>query len=153
MTARRFAAIAVAAAVIYMVFLGWRGLLLLGSGSVGGVLLGLAVLVLPALGVYLVWKEVSFGIRVEALAKRLEAAGELPADDLPRRPSGRIEREAADERFATASDDLDSLPNDPGAWFRVAVAYDDAGDRRRARAAMRRAIALESGRGPAGPAN
>ena len=52
-------------------------------------MLGLAVLVFPLLGAYLVWRELQFGAAYRALARELEAAGELPVDDLPRRPSGR----------------------------------------------------------------
>jgi Flp pilus assembly protein TadD len=35
-----------------------------------------------------------------------------------------------------------TAPDDWAAWFRLGLAYDDAGDRRRAREALQRAIAL-----------
>jgi len=112
--------------------------------SAGGILLvlGLAILVLPLLGVYVVVREWQFGGKVEALANSLGSRGELPIDDLPKRASGRPEREAADERFAQRAAQVQDAPNDAGAWFRLAVAYDDAGDRKRARSSMRRAVAL-----------
>ncbi len=68
--------------------------------------------------------------------------GGLPVDDLPRTPSGRIEKDAADERFATYEQQVQEAPDDWRAWYRLAIGYDDARDRKRARAAMRRAIAL-----------
>jgi Flp pilus assembly protein TadD len=37
---------------------------------------------------------------------------------------------------------VESAEDDWSAWFRLGLAYDDAGDRRRARAAMRTAIRL-----------
>ena len=77
--------------------------------------------------------------RTAELGRALDATGELPEDDLPRRPSGRVEREAADARFAVRQREVEASPN-WGAWFRLAAGYDDAGDRRRARAAMRMAI-------------
>lgn len=106
------------------------------------VLLGLAILVLPLIGCYVVVREWQFGRQVQALASYLDRRGELPADDLPKRPSGRAEREAADERFNERADEVQRTPQDPGAWFRLAVAYDDAGDRKRARSSMRKAVAL-----------
>jgi hypothetical protein len=36
-------------------------------------------------------------------------------------------------------------PQDPAAWFAVSLAYDAGADRKRARAAMRHAVALRSG--------
>jgi Flp pilus assembly protein TadD len=37
---------------------------------------------------------------------------------------------------------VEDAPDDWRTWFRLGIAYDDAGDRRRAREAMRRAISL-----------
>lgn len=119
--------------------------------SAGGLLtlLGAAILALPLLGVYVVVREWQFGQRTAALAQELARRGELPADDLPKRPSGRPQRDAADQRFAERAQEVHEAPQDPGAWFRLAVAYDDAGDRKRARATMRKAVALfEQQRGP-----
>lgn len=113
----------------------------ISTGGIG-VLLGLAVLILPFIGVYVVVREWQFGRKTQALAEELGRRGELPADDLPKRPSGRPQRSAADSRFAERAAEVHQTPNDPGAWFRLAVAYDDAGDRKRARSAMRKAVAL-----------
>ncbi len=112
----------------------------------GGVLLllGLAILILPLLGVYVVVREWQFGLKVAQLADYLHARGELPVDDLPKRASGRPQRRAADQRFEERAAEVSDAPDDPGAWFRLAVAYDDAGDRRRGRASMRTAVALHA---------
>lgn len=136
-------AVLVAVLGVYLVLLGWRGVLLLGSGSTVGVLLGVGVLGLPVVGAVLVAAELRFGAGSARLGRRLDAEGGLPVDDLPRRPSGRVDREAADAVFARRRTEVEAAPEDWRGWFRLAVAYDDAGDRRRARAALRRAIALE----------
>jgi hypothetical protein len=136
--------VGVAAVVLlaYAGILGLKGVALLRSGSAVGVLLGLAVLVVPILGVLLVVREIGFGRRCAALADVLAAEGGLPEDDLPRRPSGRVDRAAADEQFAAMRTAVEADPQSWRAWFRLALAYDAAGDRTRARAAARHAIAL-----------
>jgi Flp pilus assembly protein TadD len=127
---------------VYLVLVGWRGVLLVRTGDAVAVGLGLAVLVLPAVAVVVVGKEVRFGLATQRMARELEAAGALPVDDLPRRPSGRVAREAADLSFAGRRAEVEAAPADWRAWYRLAVAYDDAGDRRRAREAMRHAVRL-----------
>jgi hypothetical protein len=126
----------------YSVMLGAKGVALLRSGSVVGVLLGLAILAMPLLGVTLLGRELEFGRRCAALADTLAAEGGLPVDDLPRRPSGRVDRAAADAHFARMRAETEAAPDSWRAWFRLALAYDAAGDRTRARAAARHAIAL-----------
>jgi Flp pilus assembly protein TadD len=76
------------------------------------------------------------------MAERLDAEG-VPADEIaPRLPSGRVDRNAADARFDLRRVEVEADPADWRGWYRLALAYDDAGDRRRARAAMRHAIDL-----------
>ena len=128
--------------VFYAGTIGFRGVLLLGSGSAVGVLLGVALLVVPVLGVGLVLREVQFGRETARLARDLEADGGPPPDDLPRRPSGRVDRAAADAVFEERRRETEQHPDDWRTWFRLALAYDAAGDRTRARAAVRHAIAL-----------
>jgi hypothetical protein len=134
-------AVLVLAFVFYAVTIGWRGLLLVGDGRPVTVLLGLAVLVLPFVAGWAVWREVSFGLATERLGRRLDDEGGLPPDDLPRRPSGRVERGAADAAFTGYRAAVESDPQDWRGWYRLALAYDAAGARRRARAAAREAIA------------
>ncbi|MFG1623265.1 hypothetical protein [Kribbella sp. NPDC049227] len=141
MNAKRAAIVLAAVFVAYAALLGWRGVLLIGTGDPIAVGLGIAVLVIPVLGAFLVWRELQFGRRTEVLARELESTGGLPVDDLPRRPSGRIDRVAADEAFEKYKAEAEAAPGDWRVWFRLSTAYDAAGDRRRARATMRTAIA------------
>ncbi|MGW1341499.1 hypothetical protein ACWCOV_10635 [Kribbella sp. NPDC002412] len=141
MTAKRMAIVLAVVFVAYAGLLGWRGVLLIGTGDPVAVGLGVAVLVIPVLGAFLVWRELQFGRRTEVLARELEASGGLPVDDLPRRPSGRVDRAAADVAFEKYKAEAEAAPDDWRVWFRLSTAYDAAGDRRRARAMMRTAIA------------
>jgi hypothetical protein len=141
MTAKRAAIVIAVVFAAYAGLLGWRGVLLIGTGDPVAVVLGIAVLVIPVLGAYLVWRELQFGRRTEVLARELEAVGGLPVDDLPRRPSGRIDRAAADAAFVKYKAEAEAAPEDWRVWFRLSTAYDAAGDRRRARSTMRTAIA------------
>ena len=65
---------------------------------------------------------------------------------LPRRPSGRVDRDAADAHFEVIRAEVEAAPEDWRGWYRLAHAYDLAGDRKRARSAMRHAIELAHGR-------
>ncbi len=132
----------------YAVTIGWRGVLLVRDGRTAAVALGLGVLVLPVIAGWAVWKEVRFGLATQRLARILDAEGALPVDDLPRRPSGRVDRAAADAAFESYRADVERGPGDWRAWYRLATAYDAAGDRRRARAAARQAIALSADAAP-----
>lgn len=142
MTARRIAIALALALVVYLAFTAARAWALIASGDPVPVVLGVAVLVLPLVGAWVLWRELAFGLGMEDMARRLEAEGGLPVDDLPRSPSGRVERDAADAVFSRRRVEVEATPHDWRAWYRLAVAYDDARDRRRARAAMRRALAL-----------
>lgn len=127
--------------VLYLVAVAGRAVALIGTGEPVAVGLGTAVLVLPLLGVWLLVREWTLAVRVQAMADELAAAGRLPVDDLPRTPSGRVERAAADEAFVRARADVEDSPEDWEAWFRLGFAYDAARDRRRAREALRTAFA------------
>ncbi|MBX0299959.1 hypothetical protein K2F54_08205 [Cryobacterium sp. 1639] len=129
--------------VFYLVLVGWRAVLFVQSGEPEGILIGVALIVLPIIGAWALVREILFGARCERLVKQLDAEGALPIDDLPTRPSGRPYREAADAQFPEFRDAVDAAPEDWRAWFRLGLAYDASGDRRRARGALRTAMALE----------
>jgi hypothetical protein len=132
-------------AAAYMLFAIWQGVLFLRSGDLIAALLGIAVLALPLLGLWMIYRELRFGLAVQKLAERLDRDGALPLDNLPRLPSGRIERDAADAEFEQASLVVAQEPRSAAAWFRLSLAYEAARDRKRARKAMRYAVALDAG--------
>jgi cytochrome c-type biogenesis protein CcmH/NrfG len=131
--------------IVYFWLLADRAIALIGSGSVAGIALGIGVLLLPIIGVVLVGWELRFGWQTQKLARRLAADDLLPDDsELPRRASGRVERDAADAHFEVIRAEVEAAPEDWRGWYRLAHAYDLAGDRKRARSAMRQAIDLEN---------
>ena len=139
----RFAAIALTAIlVVYLVAVGRSALALTATGEPQAVGLGVAVLVLPLMGAWLVFREWRLAVEVQQMADQLADEGRLPVDDLPRTPGGRIVRGAADEAFGAARQRVEDGPEDWAAWFHLAFAYDAARDRRRARAALRTAARL-----------
>lgn len=143
MSTRVGVALMAAALALYIVLVAQRAYLLLASGEPVAIAMGAALVLLPVLGAWGLWRELRFGMRAQALARRLEAEGGLPAEEIDVRESGRPERAQADALFPAYRADVEAHPDDWRAWFRLGLVYDGAGDRRRARHAVRTAIALE----------
>jgi cytochrome c-type biogenesis protein CcmH/NrfG len=131
------------ALVLYIVLVAQRGWLLLTSGEPIGIAMGIALFVLPVVAVWALGRELWFGMRAETIGRRLENEGGLPDQEVAVRPSGRVVREDGDAAFPAFRADVEAHPDEWRAWYRLGLAYDAAGDRRRARAAVRTAIALE----------
>jgi cytochrome c-type biogenesis protein CcmH/NrfG len=133
-----------AALVVYLVLLGRAAVLMISSGRAVAIGLGGALLILPAIGLWAMIATLRAGLAHQKLARLAAEDGmELDVSELPRRPSGRIERDAADALFDTVRAELDSDPHDWLRWYRLARAYDYAGDRSRAREAMKKAVELQ----------
>jgi uncharacterized membrane protein (DUF485 family) len=128
---------------VYIVLVGVRAVQFVLTGVPIAIAIGVVLIILPIVGAWALVREVMFGVRTQQLVERLEREGELPVDDLPKRPSGRPVRDAADEEFPAFRDAVEANETDWRAWFRLGLAYDASGDRRRARGALRTAIALE----------
>lgn len=142
MTAKYSAILMAALLAVYVVLVGWRAVQFVSTGEPVGVAMGIALIVLPLIAAWAIWRELAFGIRSQALVKRLDAEGGLDLG-LPLLPSGRPERAAATAAFDGFRADVDAEPASWRAWLRLGLAYDAAGDRRRARQAVRKAIELE----------
>jgi cytochrome c-type biogenesis protein CcmH/NrfG len=133
-----------AALLVYLVLLGRTAVLMISSGRAVAVVLGVALLILPAIGLWAMIATLRAGFAHQKLARLVAEDGmELDVSALPRRPSGRIERNAADALFDMVRAELDSDPGDWRRWYRLARAYDYAGDRGRAREAMKKAVELQ----------
>lgn len=127
---------------LYLVFVAQYALLLFGSPEPVAKAMGVALIVLPIIGAWALVTEILFGVRAERLARILETEGGMPSESIPLRPSGRPDREAADAQFPRYQAEVEAEPESWRAWFRLALAYDASGDRRRARWATRRSISL-----------
>jgi hypothetical protein len=144
MSARIGVAVMAVLLLVYIVLVGQRAWLLLVSGDPVGIAMGVALIVLPVVAVWVLGRELWFGVRAEQIARRLEGEGGLPDESVAVRPSGRVMREDGDAVFPTYKAEVEGAPESWRAWYRLALAYDAAGDRKRARAAVRTAISLES---------
>jgi hypothetical protein len=149
MRARTAALILSAVLVIYLGLCLWKGALAVYDGfHAGGApagLIGAGLLIFGFLGSWFLVREIQFGFATERLAVALADEDALHQDEidaLPRTPSGRIDRAAADRLFATRKAETEAAPHDWRTWYRLAVAYSTAKDNARARAAMRHAIRL-----------
>lgn len=131
---------------IYLVVAAQYAVVALASGTAVGVLMGIALVLLPILGGWALVRELTFGARAERLGRRLEEASELPDEQISVRPSGRPDREEADALFPRYRAEVEASPEKWQAWYRLGLAYDAGGDRRRARQAIRRAISLDRGK-------
>lgn len=138
MSAKIWALVMTALAVIYVVLLGQKAVLLILDDSWVAKAMGLALLVLPIVAAWAILTEVKFGIDAERLAK----TNSLPELQLELRPSGRATKESAQVEFerikALVSQDLENWE----LWFRLGECYDASGDRKLARKSIRKAIKL-----------
>ncbi|RMI09773.1 hypothetical protein [Cellulomonas triticagri] len=132
---------------LYVWLIATRAVTFLRTGEPVGIAIGVAVAVIPLLVLGLVAREWALAVDVQKMADTLAARGELPVDDLPRSPGGRIDRAVAHEQFDAARAEAEAAaPDDWAAWYRLAFAYDAAGDRRAARGALRTASRIHRGR-------
>jgi hypothetical protein len=132
------------ALVVYFVLLGRAGVILVSSARPAAIGLGAAIFLLPIIGLWAMIATLRAGFAHQRLARLAREEGmELDISALPRRPSGRIEREAADALFGTVRAEVEDRPDDWRRWYRLARAYDYAGDRGRARETMRKAVEME----------
>jgi tetratricopeptide (TPR) repeat protein len=132
------------ALVVYFFMLGRIAMAFITSGRPAAIGLGVALLILPIIGIWVMVSTLRAGLAHQRLARRIDDDDmELDVSDLPRMPSGRIQRDAADALFATVRGELEQDPDNWRRWYRLARAYDYAGDRSRAREAMRKAVELE----------
>lgn len=133
------------ASIVYLVLIGRIAVELIASGRPAAVGLGVALFALPVIGLWAIVATLRAGFAHQRLARIVhDERMELDVSTLPRRASGRIAREAADALFDTVRDELEHDPGNWRRWYRLARAYDYAGDRARARNAMRTAVAMQA---------
>ena len=133
------------ALIFYFAMLTRTAVALIRSGTPAAVALGIGVLILPMVGAWVLFATLRAALSHQRLARLAAEDGmELDVTDLPRMPSGRIQRDAADALFQITRAELDADPDNWVRWYRLARAYDYAGDRGRARETMRTAVAMQA---------
>lgn len=128
--------------LVCLFLVGQKAVIALGTGEPIAVVIGVALFLLVAIGLWAMLRELSFGSGSARLGRELEALGRLPEEEVPLRPSGRAERDAVDELFPQYRAEVEAEPESWIAWYRLGIVYDGAGDRTRARQAIRQAIRL-----------
>lgn len=129
--------------VLYLVVAGQQAILFIGTGQPVAVGMGVALLVLPAIGLWALVREMQFGFGADRLGRRLDAEGGMPEVETELTPSGRIVRGQAEPLVARYEAAADADPEDWRSRFRLGVVQDAAGRRKDARASIRAAIRLE----------
>ena len=130
--------------LIYTALLANTGITLLLLDEPVAKIMGFFILVFPIIAIWLIIREFVFGVQIERFATIVESQGKWPHFDFDLRPSGRPTRESADRVFASFAKNAEQNPESAIAWFSLGLAYDAAGDRPRARKAMRKALALNA---------
>ena len=133
MSSRTLAWILAAGTTVYMVLAALVAWPLIFTGDPVLMLFGVGIVVIPVLGVWLIWRELMFGRRTQYLGHQLAVEGGFKAD---------ASTGSVDERVAQLQETALAHPDDWRNWYRLAMGYDDARDRRRARGAMREAIRI-----------
>jgi cytochrome c-type biogenesis protein CcmH/NrfG len=118
------------ALVVYFLMLGRIAMAFITSGRPAAIGLGLAVMILPLIGIWVMVSTVRAGLAHQRLARIVKEEGlELDVSSLP--------------RIETVRGELESDPDNWRRWYRLARAYDYAGDRSRARETMTKAVEME----------
>src|SRR5246127_4533064 len=89
-----------AAMLGYFVLLGRMAIAMIASGRAAAVGLGLALMIMPVIGLWVMIATLRAGFAHQKLARLIAADGmELDTSALPRRPSGRLQGDAAEGPF------------------------------------------------------
>ena len=127
--------------LFYVFTLLGRGIILLQEPSLIAVAMGLAILVLPLVALWALFAELQFGLKAQRLSRRLIAL-DIPGLDLDLRASGRATKDSANKELERIQDAVNRDPENWSLWFQLGEAHDAAGERKNARAAIRKAILL-----------
>ena len=92
MTGKRMALLMAVLLGAYLFFSASRAIDFIQAGGIIPIMLGVAILAFPVIGLWVLWREWQFGRATEELGHELAARGELPRRRPPRRPSGRPPR-------------------------------------------------------------
>ncbi len=127
--------------LFYVLTLLGRGIILLQESSLIAIAMGLAILVLPLVALWALFAELQFGLKAQRLSSRLIAL-DIPGLDLDLRASGRATKDSANKELERIQDAVNRDPENWSLWFQLGEAHDAVGERKNARAAIRKAILL-----------
>jgi tetratricopeptide (TPR) repeat protein len=143
LTSAKFGAIVMTGLLgVYLTLVWERSIALVNSPQPIAVAIGSLMLFLPVVAAWGIFLELRFGLRIEKLGEILKKENAWPRFEFELRPSGRPTRESAEAIFGKYQKLVENDESNWKVWFALGLAYDAAGDRARARKAMRSAIAL-----------
>lgn len=143
MMSRIGVAVMAACLALYVAAVAWGAVIFIGSGTVVGIGMGVATVIIAAFGGWALVREIQFGVASERLGRILDAEGGMPTSDAERSPSGRLPNDEADRLIEQYSALAQTAGNDWRAHYRLGVVFDAAGQRKNARASIRQAIDAE----------
>jgi hypothetical protein len=142
--------------LMYFFLVADRAFILLATPDLAAKGFGAGLLVLPVIRLWWMVHEWRLGTTVQRMSDALDREGRLPIHDGATLASGRLTDDAAQAVFEVARRGVEERPEDWGAWFHVAYAYEASRDRPMARKALRHAADLfraeRKGARPAPPA-
>ncbi len=133
------AATTCAIVALYFALVAGRAFMFIREDDAVARALGVAMLVLPAIGVWWLAHEWRTGTVVQRMADELERQDRLPIHDGETDARGKLTESAQVAVFEVARRNVDDHPDDWAAWFHVAYAYEASGDRAMARKSLRHA--------------
>lgn len=138
-------ALAAVGLIIAFGYLVYLASFLFGSDQLSHQGLGAGLVLLALIGAWSTWQILRNGFELQRISRLAAENGcELDLSDLARRPSGRLTPEAADDLFTAIAEEYEADPHNWRTNYRLARAYDHAGDRPRGRTYMRTAVRLLS---------
>jgi len=142
-TGAKLGAVVMSALVLmYLALMGQQGYYFLLQDNWVSKAMGFFVLVLPVFGLWGILRELRFGLAIEKLGKQLEAEDAWPRFKFGTMPSGRANKNEALQEFPEYQEKVEQDPENWRSWFSLGLIYDACGNRKLARKAMRKAIAL-----------
>lgn len=143
MTGAKLGAVVMSALVVlYLALMGQQGYYFLIQDNPVPKSMGFFILILPLFGFWGIFRELRFGLAIEKLGRQLESEDAWPRFDFGVLPSGRANKSEALREFPLYQEKVESDPDNWRSWFALGLIYDACGNRKLARKAMRKAIAL-----------
>lgn len=143
MTGAKLGAVVMSALVIlYLALMGQQGYYFLIQDNWVPKSMGVFILILPIFGFWGIFRELRFGLAIERLGKQLEAEDGWPRFKFGFLPSGRANKNEALLEFPEYQEKVEKDQENWRSWFALGLIYDACGNRKLARKAMRKAIAL-----------
>ena len=128
--------------VLYFFYAVQRAIALFQTGTWITILMGIALIVLPLIGVWALLRELKFGRDATRLVDALEARGRVPVEDIETLPSGKPVRAEAERVIGAYEAEARDNESSWEAWARLGIMQDACGNRTAGRSSLRKAIVL-----------